>query len=371
MSALGKDLASIRKSKQISLEEVHATTKIPLSTLKSIEDGSLFIDSSQQHLTYVRSFVRSFGKALKISDDALVDALNSFEKGQYTDELLAHGGLGSSSAPLFELESTEPQKETPEPPPIATHDPSTDSETSSTDTKKEYEVSPAPPTVDTVNWADMGKKFGVDEVKSRTWILVVSIVLIISVAAVLFFFGGDILDRFTSDSTSASNSTSQVATPTITSPTEESTGNPSSEPAEVGDNLAVTDPGTATQLPATPNLQQLGDTLSLTVYAAFDILEPVRVTSDYTWRTNPYWIEQSQAYSFAFRDTILVRGQYTRMLLMLNGHVIENARQLYFADEFDSIMLTRSIFENDSTFIQPPPVDFPYAVGPPTQVINR
>ena len=361
MTSLGKDLASIRKERQISLEEVHSITKIPLDTLKSIEDGSLFEDASQQHQTYVRSFVRSFGKALKISDDALVDALNKYEQGTYKDDLLSEAGLTPSSIPLFELDSpsNEPKESTPPP------EPPKEIETEQTDSKKEYEVAPSPPTVDTVNWADMGKKFGVAEVKSRLWILIVCIIILVSIGIGIIFFWDDIMNQFSSDTD-----------PITSAPTEElSTPESTDNVDDRNEALEITEPNNGTlntnnTIVTTPTLQELEDTLSLVVYAAFGVLEPVRVTSDITWRTNPYWVEELDAYSFAFQDTILVRGQYNRMLLMLNGHVIENARQLYFDDEFDSIMLTRSIFENDSTFIQPVPSVFPYSVGAPVEIIN-
>ena len=77
----------------------------------------------------------------------------------------------------------------------------------------------------------------------------------------------------------------------------------------------------------------LQDTLYLTIYAANERLDPVRVWSDLKPRIDPYWIEQGTALNFEFSDTIRIRGQYARMLLFLNGHLIENFRQEYFNAE--------------------------------------
>ena len=110
------------------------------------------------------------------------------------------------------------------------------------------------------------------------------------------------------------------------------------------------------------------DTLTLTVYAAFDKLEPIRITSDFTWRTNPFWMEQGQAFNFNFKDTILVRGQYSRLLLLFNGHIISNFSSNNYNETFDSILLTREILSADN-FNAPPPNEFPFEVGAPDSLV--
>lgn len=130
------------------------------------------------------------------------------------------------------------------------------------------------------------------------------------------------------------------------------------------DTLSVTPPlqapdqGTTEVVNQAPVLQSSNldtqiDTLTLAVYAAFDKLEPVRVTSDLNWRTNPFWMEQGEAFNFDFNDSLLVRGQYSRMLLLFNGHVIDNHRQ-YYDPENESLVITRSIL-NDSGYFGPAP----------------
>ncbi|HCI71511.1 MAG TPA: hypothetical protein DHV30_13330, partial [Balneola sp.] len=61
--SLGSDLETIRKEKNLSLEDIFEVTKIPVHTLISIEKDTLFKSSSESK-TYLRSFVRSYAKAL-------------------------------------------------------------------------------------------------------------------------------------------------------------------------------------------------------------------------------------------------------------------------------------------------------------------
>jgi hypothetical protein len=115
-------------------------------------------------------------------------------------------------------------------------------------------------------------------------------------------------------------------------------------------------------------ISELGDTITVSVYAAYGQLEPIRITSDLNWTTNPFWIEEGQAYNYDFQDTLLVRGQYSRLLLLFNGHIIENPRQNYFDTAFNSIMITRDIV-NQSEFLEPAPTEFPLEIGAPDSTI--
>jgi hypothetical protein len=64
----------------------------------------------------------------------------------------------------------------------------------------------------------------------------------------------------------------------------------------------------------------------------------------------------------------LVRGQYSRLLLLFNGHVVENPRQNYFNTAFNSIMITRDIIDQPE-FLAPAPSEFPLQVGAPDSTI--
>jgi hypothetical protein len=79
------------------------------------------------------------------------------------------------------------------------------------------------------------------------------------------------------------------------------------------------------------------------LYAAYDKLDPVRVTSDFNNRTNPFWMDKGEAYYFDFNDTLVVKGQYSRFLLMYNGNVINNPRQNHYDSDLSSIVITRDI----------------------------
>ena len=77
MPSIGKDLQKIRQHLGYSIEDIQQSTKIPVATLRQIESDEIF-EGSEENLTYVRSFVRSYGRALKISDDLMIKALDQF-----------------------------------------------------------------------------------------------------------------------------------------------------------------------------------------------------------------------------------------------------------------------------------------------------
>ncbi|MEX2600807.1 MAG: helix-turn-helix domain-containing protein, partial [Balneolaceae bacterium] len=87
MASVGQDLAIIRKQKGHSLEEIHRVTKIPMRTLLRIESDAIF-DDTEENPTYVRSFIRSYAKALYIPDDKIVNALDQRQSGNYNNLLL-------------------------------------------------------------------------------------------------------------------------------------------------------------------------------------------------------------------------------------------------------------------------------------------
>ncbi len=374
MPSLGLDLAAIRKERQISLEEIHALTRIPMATLKTIEDGSLFEQSPEKHKTYIRSFVRSYGKALKLSDEVLVSALDAFEAGRYNHELLENQGISPKSYPLFELD--EEAGDTEESAEITKSPKKSRISDKKSDKKKGYVVTPEPPTVESVDWVHMGKKFNEGAVQSRIWVFVTIFLMVSVIAVVVFIYRAEIFgletdpemaSLITENDNMQANPTINPVNPVIPDTSATDQDEDETQPA-VNENTTPQpeEEGSDNRPP-----QVLGDTLKVLVYAAYDKLEPVRVTTDYTWQTNPYWVEQGEAFEFAFRDTLLVRGQYSRMVILLNGHPVENFRQRYFDVTYNSIMLTRSIFENDPTYTQPAPLNFPVDdAPPPNNIVN-
>lgn len=90
MAQIGKDLAKVRKQQGMSLEQVHASSRIPVRILESIEDGSIFTDLTTNN-TMIRSNVRSFARVLKLDDDRVIEVLNDLEQGK-DSPLLAISG---------------------------------------------------------------------------------------------------------------------------------------------------------------------------------------------------------------------------------------------------------------------------------------
>lgn len=370
--SLGKDLASIRKEKNLTLEDLYSATKIPIYTLQSIEDDTLFTQSSESK-TYLRSFIRSYAKALKIEDAHIVKALEIYEKGEYSGDLLSfikpepRVEAFSVKKETVEIEESENLK-TEEKKKSTEIQESSDAAQDIESSKKEHLPPDATkarspkdaPTVDSIDWANMSKKVYSSPTGSRLGVIALVVLVIGALGATGYYFSDSLLSVFQSES----GQPEEVAanTPAENTPSDNTDNQPI--PAESNQNESGSDITTT----ETSN-GSLGDTLTIAVYAAFDKLEPVRVTSDYNWRTNPFWMDRGEAYYFDFKDTVLVRGQYSRMVLLYNGHIINNPRQNNFSREFDSILLTRADLSRPE--YQVPPADFPLTVGEPDSIVYR
>lgn len=372
--SLGKDLASLRKTQNLSLEDIQNAIKIPINILKSIEDESIFSDPSKNN-TYVRSFVRSYAKVLKIEDEAIVKALDEHEKGIYS------GGLVSGDEPKadyrppisseqtffseseddddneYEAEPPAEKKPKPSPKPVQPSKP-TPPKTSKPDDTSD---------IKSINWVDIGNSFSMDGKRSKTWVAIGVAILIVALLAAMYIYRDAISGIFTS------------------SPDEESQVMENTPPSQ--DNIAISADTSQTQEVITPegftpgnesssntesdeSLISLGDTLTVVVFAAYDQLDPIRVTSDFNDITNPFWMEQGEAYYFDFQDSLLVRGQYSNLLLMFNGHVIENPRQNHFDESLNSIVITRDLL-NQRRYLESAPEEFPLNIAPPDSIVYR
>ncbi|MGM0737793.1 MAG: helix-turn-helix domain-containing protein [Bacteroidota bacterium] len=98
-----------------------------------------------------------------------------------------------------------------------------------------------------------------------------------------------------------------------------------------------------------------GDTLYALAYALFGNLEPVRVQSDVfagedlqDGPPRPYWVEQYQAMRFEFLDEIILQGSLARMVLIINGHIIDNFADFYI--DGSRISITRERLIDNGTF---------------------
>ncbi|MEP1150880.1 MAG: helix-turn-helix transcriptional regulator [Balneola sp.] len=362
--SLGNDFTTIRKEKNLSLEDIFEVTKIPVHTLKSIENDTL-LKSSTESITYLRSFIRSYAKALKIPDTHILTALKATEDGTYDHDLIKlvdpESFPESYSVKKDTVEIENPKKIEPEGLKADTYQEeiqSSEEKVVKSELEKKDSVAP---TVDTINWADMSKKVYASPTNSKLGLLLIVILIIGGLGAASFFYGGDLLSMFSSEE----NSTPQE---TVDGP-----GNTSQDPFAIIDDSTSTNNENLVEnegLNTTPT--SLPETLTVTLYAAYDKLEPVRVTSDLNGRTNPFWMNQGEAYYFDFKDSLRVRGQYSRFLLMYNGNVINNPRQNNFDPNFDSIVLTREVLSAPQ-YQQNAQNSFPDNLGiaPPDSIVYR
>lgn len=380
--SLGRDLAKIRKEKNLTLEDIFSATKIAVHILQSIENDTLF-NQSNENKTYLRSFVRSYARALKIPEEYILAALEKHDAGTYDHDLLDMLHPRPKSETYSVHKDTVSVEEEVEPGSTnSSGDESTSAKEDSDDSptavpasqKETPDATKArstqhPPTVATVDWANMSKKVYTSPANSKIWVFFIIILVVAGVGGAGYYFADDMMAFFenqeeasqpTVEEDQLSGFDNQVQTPVSNNTEADADTSPSQTQAETSTVPNQT----------TPAISSLGDTLTIVVYAAFDKLEPVRVTSDLNWRTNPFWMDRGEAYYFDFKDTILVRGQYSRMLLMFNGHIINNPRQNNFDPEYDSILLTRQDL-NRPEYLEAAPEQFPLSVGEPDSIVYR
>jgi cytoskeletal protein RodZ len=358
MPSLGRDLQKIRKHLGYTAEDIQNATKLPIATINSVEDGSIFSDSKEIN-TYIRSFVRTFGRALKLDNELMSQALDQEELGNYTDLLLKNFPDLRDDKP--DVEETEKK------------DSDNDKKASSKKKKRspsftfagggEEKTSPKPtasgrsskapsePDVRTIDWAGLGKGFKKQRTQPPVWIISagVLIILIIAAAVIISQFG-----LFTSEEENpveppVTNMQEEAQNQNLTLNLSEDISPESSEETNVA----------------------LSDTLYLTVYAATGRLDPVRIWSDLKPRIDPYWLDEGMAFNFEFSDSIRVAGSYSNMLLFLNGNRIDNFRGQHYNPEENAVELTRNIFDSNPRWATPVPFELPEGVAEPDSLIDR
>ena len=369
MSSIGKDLAKIRSSLGLTLQDIQSTIKIPIATLEKIENGTIYEDSEHGE-TYVRSFIRSYGRALKIDCEVMINGLNQQETGNYNQLLWNHfeAGQESPSFKNFTFDDDEPSTEesvsevpkepetnkgtTPPVKKTAKDEILTDQlpQTEESEPKTAEKKPSSSKSSEDVNWADMGLKFTESKKATPVWIFVTLILLVVVIIIGYFVYSNDLLNF-------AESSTTETE---ITASTAESNG----ELLDLNDSVDSGITG------ATLN-QELDDILYITVYAAYERLEPVRIWSDIKPRLDPYWVEQGVAMNFDFRDTVRIRGQYDNMLIFKNGHAIDNVLEENFNQQENYIELTRGYFSSDPKWISSQPFQLPEDVAQPDTVMLR
>lgn len=377
MPSLGNDLAGIRKEQGLSIEEIHKATKIPTHILTGIEDDSIFSDLNQ-NATYIRSYIRSFAKQLGINEERIIRALDQVEMGTYSG-LLQKDYEGP--LPKFQSRHKEKDEEIEE---EESKDELTEDKPEEQPKQEEPQKKPEPeerppkpapplpkpkeqpgpatppagtseaPTVQSVDWVDMGKRFKPLKSRSRMWIGLAVLVLVVGTAGIIYYL----------------NRAPDTATQ------EPSDNTPSTTEAVQPDSLQLNlsgpnDSDEAGQNVQTQAAESLSDTLSLAIYAAYEKLEPVRVYTDVMASLNPYWIELGEAVRFRFVNTIRIRGSYQRMELLLNGHLIENFSERFLNEESGLVEIDREVFEGDPKWLQPPPDSLGLSVPDPRVVRDQ
>ncbi len=379
MASLGRDLAHIRKEQELSLEDIYETTKIPVRILESIEDDTIFADF-ENNATYIRSYVRSYAKALSIDEKQIIYALNKVEKNDYSGSLQSL--FDEKPKRSFEYDEEEEPVEDPtdsedlhDEDMIHDHSPEfqSDQPDSSKGSSERAKPSPLPkadhPDVKSVDWADMGRRFQpLKSVRSRTWAgIFVTILIIIAVVSFFYFYETDPVSNEASDNQITSTQQEEPSKQAVSTDSLELEIVPSTpENDTTGQQVATT----ADNIP-NEALSALPDTISVVLYAAYGRLEPVRVYTDIMDDINPYWIEEGEAVRFNFVNELNIRGQFSRMVLLLNGHPVQNLREEFYNPDTRLLEINRSYFENDPKWLQPAPDSLEIGAPPPSTIRNR
>ncbi|MDZ7657893.1 helix-turn-helix transcriptional regulator [Fodinibius sp.] len=379
MASLGRDLAHIRKEQELSLEEIYEATKIPTRILESIEDDSIFTDF-ENNATYIRSYVRSYAKALSIDEKQIIYALDKVQKNDYSGSLQSLFDEQPKRSFEFDEEDDDADEESADSDELQdkdmVHDHSPEFQSDQTDSSENSpetpRSSPLPkadhPDVKSVDWADMGRKFKpLKSVRSRTWAgIFVTLLIIIGTVSFFYFYETDPVSNEVANN------------PTTNQQTESSEEKVSTDSLELDIVPATETNDTTEQQPTAtaddiPNeaLSTLPDTLSIVLYAAYGRLEPVRVYTDIMNDINPYWIEQGEAIRFNFVNELNIRGQFSRMVLLLNGHPVQNLREEFYNPDSRLLEINRSYFENDPQWLQPAPDSLQIDAPPPSTIRDR
>ena len=87
MKIIGQELSVIRKHLGLSVGDIQHRTKLSKEIIESIENGLIFDRNSEKDV-YLRTYIRSIARALKIDDTVIVKALDQLKAGNYNHLLL-------------------------------------------------------------------------------------------------------------------------------------------------------------------------------------------------------------------------------------------------------------------------------------------
>lgn len=364
MASLGNDLGRIRIERNITLDDIQEATKIPKRILRAIENDTIFTDLDESS-TYIRSYIRSYAKALSIDEKKILKALDKVEKNAYSGSLQE---LLDDPDQTFEFPGAKDESDKDKPASESEDEVADDEEVAPSNAEsqpEEPEKSPIPDAIDkpdvrSVNWADLGREFKpMRSTKSKVWIGVLIFVLIMAGGAIYYFYPSETNSLMGNENTTASQKPSE---PANTDSLELNI-----VPRAEEDTVANTE----TDNLENRSLESLPDTLSLVLYAAYGKLEPVRVYTDIMDNINPYWIDEGEAIKFNFVNEIRIRGDYNNIALLMNGHVVQNFREQFYNPEERLVEINRSYFKKDSKWLQPAPDSLAIDAPPPSVIRKR
>ena len=97
--ALGKDLAEIREELGVDTDEIQGLTKLSYEIIAEIESDAIF-NSETYNQAYIRNFVRSYARGLKIKEAVILRALDAMEEGTYDHGIFKEAGAPNPSNPF-------------------------------------------------------------------------------------------------------------------------------------------------------------------------------------------------------------------------------------------------------------------------------
>ena len=97
--ALGKDLAEIREELGVDTDEIQGLTKLSYEIIAEIESDAIF-NSEIYNDAYIRNFVRSYARGLKIKEAVILRALDAMEQGSYDRGIFKDAGAPNPTDPF-------------------------------------------------------------------------------------------------------------------------------------------------------------------------------------------------------------------------------------------------------------------------------
>lgn len=353
MSQLYEDLKSIRVEKNLAVEDIFDKTRISKDNIELIEDGSLLAAGSNR--TYVRSFIRTYSKAVGISEADILKALELHEKGDYDGYLAAsylkekpkavQGRQGDKTKKQDEVKPDDEETDKPsKAKPIITPAALDVKETEKKDIYARAHPRVLPYKEDSaVNWGEMNKRAGKKKMPmGAVVVLLIVFILLAAIAGGAYYF--------------------YFVQPTDPQPTTDQDTTEEVSEIDFLDAPIAPDPSQAAAI-------ILPDTLTIVVYAAYGNLEPFRVSSDTFLNRRPYWLERGRGMRITFIDEINLYNQLDRMLVMYEGRVFTQ-----FAERDDAearITIRREQFINDPSLESFTSASLPQGVSVPNRIIDR